>query len=434
MSDVIISRRGRSSGSGNRLITEYITYNCNWVVPEGVKDNRFDVRIFGAGGEGWNGRFGGGSGWMNNDILILNPGEKINILIGAKETGGSGQSTSFGTYLNAAGGRSSDHNPSGGAGGYGYYDGGWGMMFGGGISLFGSGGDGGIWGGGGGGHHFSSASSSVNSEDGGNGGLYGGGGGCGPGSTKAGNGGKYGGGGGASYRKSNYGTGGIYGGNGGNSTNYISSWPIESSYNINKIPMPSKANDGTNTIGWTNVGKDELLNIYLTGYGKAGNPPNKIYYNWSSYNKLIWTGGSGGGGFGGNGGTSNGLAGGGGGGYGSNGGSIAINSVANAECNGSCGGGYGGDGGGWDGTLSSNSTMLGGGGGYGKQAVGRAGGGGYYCPGGGINNTIGGGGYGIIVEGKLVASFASGGSNSSIDNTNLNTYYCQPLILIGTHN
>ena len=326
MSDVIISRRGSGSKGDSRLITEYITYNCNWVVPDGVRNNEFIVRIFGAGGDAYNSSWGGGSGWMNNDILKLNSGEKIKIQIGSMSKRQNGESTSFGTYLSAPGGSAGIHNPSGGAGGYGYYDGGWGIMFGGGISLFGSGGDGGIWGGGAGGHHTGSGSSYMNSEDGGNGGVYGGGGGCGSSgsSNAAGNGGKYGGGGGGKYKNSKRGTGGIYGGNGGNGSSYNSTWPIDGSYNINNIPMPLAAEDGTNTIGWTNIGKDELLGDYLTGYGKAGNPPNKIYYYWSSYNKLIWTGGSGGGGFGGNGGTSNGLAGGGGGGYGSNGGSIAI--------------------------------------------------------------------------------------------------------------
>ena len=57
ISDVIISRRSSGSKSGSRLITEYITYNCNWVVPDGVRDNEFSVRIFGAGGDSFNGKW-----------------------------------------------------------------------------------------------------------------------------------------------------------------------------------------------------------------------------------------------------------------------------------------------------------------------------------------------------------------------------------------
>ena len=139
----------------------------------------------------------------------------------------------------------------------------------------------------------------------------------------------------------------------GDGAGWSSSSP-DDDYTPDKLPE-----NGTNTIGWTNVFNDG--NGYFTGAGLKGSS------SWG-----------GGGGFGGNGGGGNG---GGGGGYGSNGGST-----------GGGGGGYGGDGG----------SYGGGGGGFGKSAKGGnygGGGGGYYGRGG---NWGGGGG-----------SYGNGGDGSS---------------------
>lgn len=110
---------------------------------------------------------GGASGWMNNDIIQVTPGEIINIVVG-----NVGESTSFGTYLSANGG-SWD---SGGAGGHtwDYYQS-RGYQFGGGVGA-----DGGPWGGGGGGYGGDGADAINGSGGGGYGkqsvGRYGGGG------------------------------------------------------------------------------------------------------------------------------------------------------------------------------------------------------------------------------------------------------------------
>lgn len=367
MSEVMISRRGGGSGlsGGASVISQYITFNQNWTVPEGAKNNEFSVRIFGSGGMNtWS---GGGSGWMNNDILQLTPGEIINIYIGQgyykSNFIGSGDAASFGTYLSANGGGSKH----GGSGGSEYNSttgmatgGGVGYQFGGGYGIWNIGGNGGVWGGGG-------AGSPAN---GGHGGTYGGGG-AGYARNKSvsgrgGNGGIYGGGG---FGENGYGIGGEYGGNGGT--------------------FSYTAEDGINTSAWTNVDKDDISGEFFRGWGIAGIGNANYGYG-------------GGGGFGGNGGNYHG----GGGGYGSNG----NNGIQNSSRSASGGGGYGGDGG-----------LLGGGGGYGKVSVGIRGGGGYYCPGGGINNTNGGGGIGIWNNDGtiLLASFGSGGHsyNGSANNS-----------------
>lgn len=382
MSEVMISRRSSGSGGsggGNSLKTEYITFNRNWTVPDRVKNNYFYIRIFGAGAHA-SYNAGGGSGWMNNDNLVLTPGAVIPISIGIT----AGSSTSFGSYLLANGG----YSTSGGAGGgTNEYSGGRGYQFGGGGAGTGSitasniGGDGGPWGGGGGGA----------AGKGGNGGTYGGGG----GGDGGGNGGTYGGGGGGHFYRygrtpssfPSYGIGGTYGGNGGNIIK--DSW-----YNQIQTTNAVKVSEsGTNTIAWTNVAKDDITGEYFRGHGMA----------WpSSYC-------SGGGGFGGNGGTGGvymrnytwyTISGGGGGGYGSKGGT-----GSNYLPSGGGGGGYGGDGG------DATTNYSGGGGGYGKVSKGASGGGGYYHPAGdGSNNAKGGGGIGIWDNGVMIASFGSGSS------------------------
>lgn len=412
MSDVIISRRGRSkgsSGNGTRLVTEYITANTNWIVPEGVKDNKFDVRIFGAGATvveyeslNWN---AGGSGWMNNDILELTPGDSIPITIGWSYNKSArfnlfnnnfttrfntsnyywyytGESTSFGTYLSASGGQ----GINGGAAGHSVYNKPIAYQFGGGGGNE-QGGDGGVWGGGGSGNK------------GGNGGIYGGGGGSSfsGGSNLnfgGGNGGKYGGGGGgaiiiaAGSGFGYYGKGGEYGGNGGNK---IPEYFTHINSNTYAKYLGNNSENGTNTMGIDSIPLDfrgEGLgggNYSGGGGGYGGNGGNGYVYivnnSW-----LYTTGGGGGGGYGGNGGDS-------------------FKGKPSTH-GGAGGGGYGGDG-----ESYTTGRFGGGGGGYGKQSVGKyGGGGGYYCIGGGINLTGGGGGIGIWDNGELVASYASGGT------------------------
>ena len=58
MSDAIISRRGWTNEGKPQLITETITYNTNWTVPN--HKGNISVRIFGGGGGGWSGAGGGG--------------------------------------------------------------------------------------------------------------------------------------------------------------------------------------------------------------------------------------------------------------------------------------------------------------------------------------------------------------------------------------
>ena len=117
MSEVMISRRsggGSSSGSGS-LITEYITFNRNWVVPSGVKNNEFSVRIFGGGGGSGNGESAGGSGYMNNEIftnLVANSTISINI-------GKAGCAGYNGWGNGSNGGNAYFRGSSGGGGGYG---------------------------------------------------------------------------------------------------------------------------------------------------------------------------------------------------------------------------------------------------------------------------------------------------------------------------
>ena len=75
MSDAIISRRGWTNEGKPQLITETITYNTNWTVPN--HKGNISVRIFGGGGGGWSGAgcgngvsplenagFGGGGHYM----------------------------------------------------------------------------------------------------------------------------------------------------------------------------------------------------------------------------------------------------------------------------------------------------------------------------------------------------------------------------------
>lgn len=349
MSDVIISRKGRSGGSGGNLITAYITSNMKYQVPEGIKNNELHVRIFGGGGWSNNWMMGGASGYMNNDVISVTPGEIINITIGEK----GGGPTSFGTYLSASGG-SESYGGSGGAT--------WnyltseGKQFGGGVGS-----NGGPWGGGGGCRIRWYNSRRCYSYIG-HGGTYGGGGGAGFGVynsellaiDNAGNGGTYGGGGGASaicnlnimslgvwsiapftsYRNrvSRFinsgvaGVGGTYGGNGGNgypntSLGYIANdigvtnripdlgwyWALQGWDGINSnnqvnfnyasinISEVKSAKEGINTESNSSIPKD-MFGIRLNGKGLAGNQ------DVTEVNGRDFFSGGGGGGYGGNGG------------------------------------------------------------------------------------------------------------------------------------
>lgn len=362
MAECIISSRRLNASMGRNTIlkTESITTNRTWVVPSHV--GNISVRLFGGGGGGLMvytrpnayATAGGGGGWMNNrEFNNISNGRSIQITIGAggnsqllnieasgtgTGSGATGGTTSFGTYLSANGGSGARLNISqlyGGNGGSGggsqsqTYSGATYPMY---IDTYG--GTGFQFGGGGADGH--SAESGSFQAHGGNGGTYGGGGGAnislygvGFGASYGGKGGTYGGGGGAGGQNIRvYGQGGQYGGNGANAFD--------------------GAEDGTNTIGNSQV-------------------PNNCRGNGMRGSQF-----GGGGGFGGNGGS----IGGGGGGYGGPGG-----------IGGGGGGGYG---------LSANGASDGGGGGGYYSSGGRGGGGGSY--GRGADSThaaeYGGGGIG----------------------------------------
>ena len=389
MSECMICRGGGKYGGGNggsigNLITEMITENKMWVVPNHI--GNISVRIFGGGGSGnntsnWgnikgNTYSGGGGGWMNNAEFDIMTGNIINIAIGrGGSIGTSGGTTSFGTYLSANGG-TAGYYMNGGRGGSGggfstanitndvnrIFAGGDSYQFGaGGIEIednqsyfssgtcFAYGGNAGIWGGGGGACISSTrwADEGKRQAKGGSGGMYGGGGGARIESRAL-----------INYLTLIGGTKGTYGGNGGT---YAQSINISGSLtNRDYSSLWSYPENGTNTIGNNEV--DTLCQ-------GAGLGPT--------------THGSGGGGFGGNGGNSSGGG----------------------------GGGYGGDGG---------RTLGGGGGGYGKGAIGGnsgGGGGGYFAP-GGSGRGGGGGGYGSGANGLTSAGYGGGGFGGDSSTTN----------------
>ena len=90
MGESLIVRKGggSSGGSGDRLTTEIILEDTNWVAPK-AKNQKFSVRIFGGGGGGGtsnsntnNEGSGGGGGWMNNALLNIPAGTSVQISIG----------------------------------------------------------------------------------------------------------------------------------------------------------------------------------------------------------------------------------------------------------------------------------------------------------------------------------------------------------------
>ena len=360
MAEAIISRRGSGQSRHTQIVYELYTTNGNWTVPNNAINNTFSVIVYGGGGgreyvdysngvsgvgsgmsvKSLNGRGcgGGGGGWMNNRDLVLTPGQSIAISIGRGGSGfsmESGGTTSFGSYLSAAGGECGTVAGGGGNGGSG---GGGGPCTRGGIGYqFGGGGSGGII--------YFNSNDRVRNTINGNGG----------------NGGPWGGGGGGGLRLftqrsttyGRYGVGGTYGGNGG------MRWQEDSSiYNVTNITTP--AENGTNTLN---------INLLFNGNGIAQKTDWGIESNLYEQRPI-----GGGGGYGGMGGLGSdgasflwvygynnylgySVGGGGGGGYGGNGGNGGTGT-------GGGGGGYGGDGkAGDDADIQGIGIRCGGGGG-----------------------------------------------------------------------
>lgn len=273
------------------LVIQKITRDCTWKAPSAVL-NRFLVFAVGGGGGGAkNGAStnaflggGGGGGHIARKEISLTRGKSISITCGAggigadpiSYNGADGGTTTFGTYLTAAGG----------AGG----------------SAYGEGGSGGAGGGGAG-----------NAAKGGNGSTYGGGGGAGSGEQCAGGtGGTYGGGGGAGYTGaggtggSKGGAGGAYGKVGTNGTFFNE----DLMFLLFQAPLLNGADGGNATEYQTGGGGG-------AGFGGSGGDGST---GGEYQNGYYYGGGGGGGGYCGNGGKG-GLAGGGGaGGYGGHGG------------------------------------------------------------------------------------------------------------------
>ena len=304
---------GGSTGGQYVPMTEIIQENTTFTMPK-TQGQQISVRIFGGGGGAYGSSYGGGGGGggnMNNAILNIPEGTRISIIIGdAGNMGNSrvicsnGGTTSFGTYLSATGGESSDYSSGG-----------------------------------------------INGGNGGTGGGCSGSGGCNGGS------GTYGGGGGGGTSGGYAGNGGIYGGGGGSNGGTRNKW-----YAISIGGWGGSGQHGFNTIGMSNVEFEgagicfNSGNALYGGGGSGGNGGNgsSIYTNGQWYNAT-----GGGGGYGGNGG--NGYCGtknagfssaGGGGGYGNDGGDSKYNQ-------GGGGGGYGLQGFGHGGGGSYRTAMKG---------------------------------------------------------------------------
>ena len=225
MGEALMFRAGGEGGGSYAFVTEIIESSKVYTVPTGIKNNQIHVRIFGGGGGGGkNGSgasttcAGGGGGWMNNGWINVSQGSTIQVTIGAggngclyNDNGNSGGTTSFGTYLSAAGGTGGIINGS---------------------NIYG--GNGGAGGG---------ASSSRNSH-GGIGYQFGGGGIWTTGGT--------------SCNNCTVGTGGQWGGNGGLQKNSGTTAP---SSNISP-------ENGINTIA--TIQESDGINALAIGYGKAG--------------------------------------------------------------------------------------------------------------------------------------------------------------------
>ena len=120
-------------GATPKIITEIITESCTWTPPT----DELDVMLFGGGGGGggtfstklgYGGLGGGGGGHMSHQTITVRANKPIEITIGDggiaggnDGDGGSGGTTSFGTYLsaNGGGGGGGKTNSNGGDGGTG---------------------------------------------------------------------------------------------------------------------------------------------------------------------------------------------------------------------------------------------------------------------------------------------------------------------------
>lgn len=338
-------------------MTEVIAESTNWTVPSNVKDGQISVLIFGGGGSAYhNGNAhtyggGGGGGYMNNGIFTLAQGAVIPITIGAGGFGGTGGTTTFGTYLSANGGQMG-----------GYLDGGSGGSGAGGFARPDSGANGGIGYQFGGGGAVCAQLPRNNGIAGGKGGYYGGCGGtaiC----TVSNN---------RNSTKNVTGPSIIYSLGGFGSTGTVSFYWND----YTSIIYPS---DGVNKFS----NSETLIGCRaISVLGKPGTSQiiDKYWDDWE-IGWAIGGGFGGGGGYGGNGGdgskaTSNHIAitaGGGGGGYYADGGiglsQISAYSDRITACGGG-GGGYGNNGG--VGMLKINDPL-----GNGNQGGGGGGGGGY---------------------------------------------------------
>ena len=301
MGEAIITSRtgiiGPGSSSNSELKTVIFKQSDTFIVPK-ARNQQFSVRIFGGGGGGGGDNYkgsqgGGGGGWMNNAILTINQGDIVQVTIGKGGVGAivpnsgskanylrgsNGGTSSFGTYLSALGGTSvAGKGGDGGSGG---------GMFGGGTLL--NGGTGYQFGGGGGNYL------------GGNGGKWGGGGGSGTNNVD--------------LNKSHIPRGGCLYGNSQNMNEITGYSGLGGNGIVYERSTPHAAENGTNTIGNTEV-PESLQGPGTTsgsgggGYGGCG---GKIYGGGGGYGANGGNYGGGGGGYGGKGGD----YGGGGGSYG----------------------------------------------------------------------------------------------------------------------
>lgn len=161
MGEALMFRAGGGSGGDSggswELCTQIYEQNSTFTMPYNVKDGQVYVRIFGAGGGGigkveWNTTWyedlicgaGGGGGYMNNGWVTLGAGVTVQVNIGKGAKSAAGGTSTFGTYLSAAGGSagvSSAGKDNGGDGASGGGGNGWGSdVFGGRGYQFGGGG------------------------------------------------------------------------------------------------------------------------------------------------------------------------------------------------------------------------------------------------------------------------------------------------------
>lgn len=120
MSEAIITKRkgGIETGGSTNPVNSYILTSGFYTVS---KTGNYNITVVGGGGaggagggngnrySGYNGYAsggGGGSGYINFGTIRLNRNDTIEVQIGLGSSSGAGGTTSFGTYLAAAGGYS----------------------------------------------------------------------------------------------------------------------------------------------------------------------------------------------------------------------------------------------------------------------------------------------------------------------------------------